>query len=116
MQPANARREIRHNVFLSALVERFGAKETSKHRVRNISRNGACIDTAQAFKRGETVLITVGDLECVGSTVRWIEGSRAGVQFAMAIDISSATAKTVIRSEAMHAEQQGDKPRFTFAR
>ncbi|TPG43339.1 hypothetical protein EAH79_06060 [Sphingomonas koreensis] len=91
-------REPRHSVMLSATLERFGPHQPSQHRIRNLSRNGACLDAAESLRAGETVLITVGDLQCVGSTVRWVADGRAGLAFANPINVDAARSKVAVRT------------------
>lgn len=94
-------REERESVFLSAVVTRFGRDETSRHRVRNLSTRGACVDQAAMLQRGQTVLIDVGVLEEVGATVAWVAGGLAGLSFAHPIRIDAA--KT--RPKPAHIQQ-----------
>lgn len=94
-------REARESVFLSAVVTRFGEVARTRHRVRNLSPNGARIDQAAMLRRGQTVLIDVGLLEEVGATIAWVEAEQAGLRFAHAIDIGAA--KT--RAKPPHVEQ-----------
>ena len=101
MPDADTPRESRESVFLSATVTQFGQAAPSKHRVRNLSANGACIDQAAALKAGQTVLLEVGTLEEVGATVRWVTGDLAGLQFAHAIALTDAKA----RAKPAHVRQ-----------
>lgn len=93
-------REARESVFLSAVVTRFGGAPT-KHRVRNVSPNGACIDGAEMLKQGQTVVIDVGQLAEVGATVRWVKAGMAGLKFAHPVSIDAA--KT--RPKPAHVQQ-----------
>jgi hypothetical protein len=88
----------RQKVFLFAHVERFGAVEVSRHRVRDISPAGARIDSAANMRTHETIVIDVGSLCAVGAKVVWTEDGEAGLAFAEVIDVSAALAKTVRRS------------------
>lgn len=83
-------REARESVFLSAVITCFGQGSPTKHRVRNLSPNGACVDQAEPLRPGQTVLIDVGTLEEVGAVVRWKRDSLAGLKFAHAIPIDAA--------------------------
>jgi hypothetical protein len=83
-------------VMLSATVERFGGRAPTKHRVRDLSAGGIRIDQAEALKVGATVLISVGALEAVGATVRWVADGSAGLAFAEQIDPEHARSRTVI--------------------
>ena len=89
-------REHRHSVFLSAQVERFGKFGLTEHRVRNISPRGACIDDAADFVRGQTLVVSIGALDSVGATVRWVTGTLAGFRFAQPVDIDAALVRTAI--------------------
>ena len=50
--PIRTPRAQRHRVLLSAVAERFGKAEESRHRVRNLSASGGCIDRAGEFSKG----------------------------------------------------------------
>lgn len=88
--PALQSRETRESVFLSAVVTGFGGGEPTRHRVRNLSAQGACIDHAASLRKGQTVLIDVGVVQELGATVRWVEGDLAGLKFAHPIPPVSA--------------------------
>ena len=97
MPPSSQKpRAPRHSVFLMATVERFGKFETTKHRVRNLSTTGVCVDHKGEFKVGATIVVTVGDLVAVGAQVRWVDGSLAGLQFAHEIEIAKALGNAVV--------------------
>lgn len=83
-------REPRESVFLSGLVTRFGQGAPTKHRVRNLSPDGACLDQAEPLRQGQTILLDVGVLAEVGATVVWVNGNLAGLKFAHRIDIGAA--------------------------
>ena len=83
-------REARESVFLNAVVTQFGQPEPTRHRVRNLSSGGACIDQASMMRQRQTVLIDVGTLEEVGATIAWVMGDLAGLKFAHPIPIGSA--------------------------
>lgn len=89
-------RAPRHNVLLSALVERFGGAPATRHRVRDLSTGGVRIDQAGSIQAGATVLVTVGALEAVGATVVWVRDGWAGLKFAQPINPDDARAKTMI--------------------
>lgn len=93
-------REPRHCVLLSATVERFGKVRTTVHRVRNLSSAGACIASASEFRRGETLVISVGALHAVPGTVKWVDRDLAGLMFATPIDLAAARAKAAIKPKA----------------
>lgn len=79
-------RAHRANVMLSATVEYFGGGTPTTHRVRDLSSGGIRLDQAGALRVGATVLISVGILEAIGATVRWVKDDRAGLEFAVRID------------------------------
>lgn len=97
---AEQRRAPRESVFLSAVITAFGSG-TSKHRVRNISTSGVCVDQAEGLKLGQTVAIALGILGDVGATVMWIDKGLAGLRFAQPIELTAA--KT--RPKPAHVEQ-----------
>jgi hypothetical protein len=90
-------REPRHSVMLAATVERFGAAGATTHRVRNLSRRGACVGSGEELRKGETVIVGVGTLNAVGATVRWAADGLAGLAFSNPIDLTAALAKTMVR-------------------
>ena len=90
-------RSHRHSVMLSATIEQFGAPgDSTKHRVRDLSTGGVRIDGAADFRRGATVLVTVGALESVGATVVWVKDGWAGLKFTQLVDPDQARAKAAI--------------------
>ena len=94
-------REARESVYLSAVVTHFGATEPTRHRVRNLSDHGVCIDQAGALRKGQTVLIDVGEIEELGATVQWVAGGVAGLKLAHAIQRTSAKS----RPKPLHIRQ-----------
>lgn len=95
---AAAARAPRASVMLSATVECFGGGAATKHRVRDLSPGGIRIDAAEGMRVGATVLISVGVLEAVGATVKWLADGYAGLEFAEEIDPDQARARTAIIS------------------
>ena len=93
---AQAGRAPRHRVMLSAIVERFGGGEPSRHRVRDLSTAGVRIDRVVDLPVGATVLVSVGRLQAVGATVVWVKDGSAGLKFAHNIDVDDARANAVI--------------------
>lgn len=93
-----AAREIRESVLLAAEVSRFGKPAVTKHRLRNLSPNGAKLDKAVALRRGETILIAVGSLPAIGATVMWVDHGEAGVKFFETIDPATAMSKTIVKT------------------
>ena len=112
-----ANREMRESVLLAAEITRFSSSAITRHRLRDLSPNGAKLDKADALRRGETVLITVGSLAAIGAIVMWVAEGAAGVQFFETIDPAAARAKTIVNniptgralapSCAAHAERIG---------
>lgn len=86
-------RALRHGVFLVATIERFGRVETTRHRVRDLSANGACVDRADVFRAGAAIVITVGNIIAVGASVRWVHNGLAGLQFSEPIVLAHALVK-----------------------
>jgi len=105
LEPVPTTREPRHCVLLSATVERFGRVRTTLHRIRNLSAAGACIATASDFRRGETIVISVGALRAESATVKWVENDSAGVMFVKPIDLAAARSKAAIKPQLANAKQ-----------
>ncbi|WP_367305076.1 PilZ domain-containing protein [Sphingomonas tagetis] len=93
--PVTARAQ-RYNVFLTATSERFGEQQVTRHRMRNLSAEGACIDTADMFRPNETLLVGIGTLAEVIAQVRWVRAGLAGLKFTHTIDINRALGKAAI--------------------
>lgn len=104
---ASAERIPRANVMLSATVERFGGGQPSRHRIRDLSAGGVRIDQPGDLKVGATVIVTVGALDSVAATVKWLEQGQAGLAFATRVDPKRALAKAAITPKV--AGKQGQK-------
>ncbi|WP_179507700.1 PilZ domain-containing protein [Sphingomonas melonis] len=89
-------RPSRQSVFLTAIVERFGTRESTRHRVRDLSAGGMRIDQAEGLHVRETVLVTVGLLQAVGATVVWIDKGWAGIKFAVDVNPDEARGKAAL--------------------
>jgi hypothetical protein len=98
-------RQPRSSVLLSAVVEQFGGGAPTTHRVRDLSPGGVRIDKAVGFRKGATVLVTVGALQSVAATVVWVRDGVAGLKFANEIEPDDARAKAAIGS---HATARGE--------
>jgi hypothetical protein len=68
--------------------------------VRNLSADGACIDRADLFCAGETLVVTIGSIEEVAAQVRWTRSGLAGLKFTQPIDIGKALEKAAIRPKS----------------
>ena len=90
-------REPRESVLLAAEVSRFSDPVVTKHRLRDLSPHGARLDKADALRRGETILVTVGSLAAIGATVMWVADGAAGLKFFEAIDLDAARSKTIVK-------------------
>lgn len=107
-------RAPRHSVFLSAMVEHFGAQKTSRHRVRDLSSGGVRIDQAAGFHKGATVLVSVGALDAVGATVVWVKDDVAGLEFAAPVDPEAARAKAAVAPPVFRGQNR-DAPAPTVS-
>ncbi|HEX8415353.1 MAG TPA: PilZ domain-containing protein [Sphingomicrobium sp.] len=86
-------RAARYNVMLVATTERFGKQDTTEHRVRNLSEEGACVHSGGLFRIAETMIVTVGNLMAIGAEVRWVKDDLAGIKFTRPIQIADALGK-----------------------
>ena len=82
--------------MLSATIEPFGGRTATRHRVRDVSPGGIRVDNVGALRPGATVLISVGALEAVGATVKWVGDGFAGLAFAEQIDPDDARRNAAI--------------------
>lgn len=112
LAPAPRERLPRASVMLSATVEYFGGGAPTRHRVRDLSPGGIRIDQEGGMRVGATVLISVGALEAIGATVKWVADGCAGLAFAEQIDPELARARTAIapRSSAASPFRQASAP------
>lgn len=97
-------------MLLAAEVSRFGNSAVSKHRVRDLSGNGARLDNAAALRPGETILITVGSLAAVGATVKWVAEGAAGLKFFEPIDPDAARSKTIVKAPPVRHDLAPTRP------
>jgi hypothetical protein len=94
--PATKTRPGRASVMLNATVERFGGQCATTHRVRDLSPGGVRIDQATELRVGSTVLVSVGSLEAIGATIKWVSGGNAGLEFAEQINPDEARTRAAI--------------------
>lgn len=75
-------RSPRHSIFRTARIE--AGETTANVRIRNISSSGAMIDgiTFDGDGVGLDLLIELIDDELFPARVRWVEGDKAGIEFA----------------------------------
>lgn len=110
--PANHMvRAQRTSVMLMAIVEQFGGKNASKHRVRDLSVGGIRIDNAAGLRAGATVVISVGALQAIGATVQWVREGFAGLAFAEQINPADAHKKAAITPAVPVQPVKVDAPR-----
>ncbi|MBZ9649982.1 PilZ domain-containing protein [Sphingobium sp. 3R8] len=89
----NRRVRPRVSVFLLASASGFEHGEPSRHRVRNISSGGVCVDGAEHLRVGQTLMLDIGRLEEIVATVAWTENGLAGMRFAEEIELGDATVR-----------------------
>ena len=109
-EPANdppPARVPRHNVMLSATVERCGKAAQTKHRVRDLSASGVRIDNADDMSVGATVLFSVGLLSAVPATVVWAKDGSAGLKFEQPINPDDARGRAAIVPKTVDAPKGG---------
>ena len=92
MAPAkdHAPRKPRYSVTLTASARRVGQQNTTGHRIRNLSADGACVQGGDVFAVGETLIVSVGDMMAIEAEVRWVADGLAGMKFARSINIADA--------------------------
>lgn len=89
-------RDPRVAVLRSAIIH--GAFGPAQGRVRNLSRSGAMIESATAFRPGDTVDLDFGEGRRVSAVVRWSDEERFGVAFDEPIEIEQFNAQRQLRS------------------
>jgi hypothetical protein len=78
--PSEDRREARRKVHIVATCRQAFLRIPAS--LINITRDGCCIETAtRNLKAGEPVKVQPQGLSGFPGTVRWVDGSRAGIRF-----------------------------------
>jgi len=72
------RRQRRSNVLLTAVVEYSG--RSLDVRLRNLSAEGALVESENLPREGQTICFRKGDL-CVSGKIVWATDKRAGIHF-----------------------------------
>lgn len=96
LEPNRSARAQRASVMLSATVRSEAGAIPTLHRVRDISTGGMRIDGASSLKPGLTVLVSVGAIENVDATVKWVRQDFAGLAFSIDIDPLDARKKAAL--------------------
>jgi hypothetical protein len=107
-------RDQRASVMLVAVIEHFGGKPATKHRVRDLSPGGLRVDNVEGLRSGATVLVSVGALETVAAQVRWVRLGFAGLAFAKPINPDEARTKVAVEPSRI-GERASTKPRTASA-
>jgi len=89
-------RDPRVAVLRSAIIH--GAFGPAQGRVRNLSRSGAMIESATAFRPGDTVDLDFGEGRRVSAVVRWSDEERFGIAFDEPIEIEQFNAQRQLRA------------------
>ena len=90
-------RNNRERVMLSADVRTVLGGTAARHRVRDLSEDGARLDNASLFATGSRLLVTIGALHDLEALVVWVRDGQAGIRFAHRIDTGLARSKAFIR-------------------
>lgn len=81
----------RESVFLLAEVVGVGeGGPAQRHRVRNVSEQGACIEGYEGLVAGARLIVSIGMVERIHAEVKWVRGGLAGLRFAQPIDVAQA--------------------------
>ena len=91
-------REARESVMLTTEVRRSGNLPTTKHLLRDLSPGGARLSNAESFRSGETIFVTVGDLNEVAATIVWVSDKTAGLKFSKPIDTVFARSQAIVKN------------------
>lgn len=89
---STARRDHRESVLLTASLLAEEAVAPTKHRVRNLSRSGVCVDCRDELPKGATFQVTIG-IETLSAVVAWFRHGQVGLRFARDIDLVAARQK-----------------------
>jgi hypothetical protein len=87
--PPEPSREKRNSVIVRAAVSVPGGPPV-EHRVRNLSRSGACIDNTGEFVAGMLLRLDMGHITELTGEVVWVKDRLAGIRFAEPIDLDEA--------------------------
>ncbi|QIK77828.1 PilZ domain-containing protein [Sphingomonas piscis] len=87
VEPSDPRRTARrHPLIWSGLVQ-FN-HESAVARLRNISAEGAQIQSTGSYNVGNVVLLDLGNAGALPATVRWAHGDQAGLAFHRPFDVT----------------------------
>ena len=76
----------RESVLLMARVAPAAGEESTGHRVRNLSRDGVCIEYPGRLEQHDRLDVSIGQLDRIAGEVAWARGGFAGIRFAQPID------------------------------
>lgn len=114
--PDHTARATRTSVMLTALVEKDSGRSATRHRVRDLSVGGMRIDNAAGLHADMTIRASVGALQAVTGTVKWVRGGFAGLAFDTPIDLDEARSKVAVATRAPEPARTLDRrPALTAA-
>lgn len=90
MADDKAARAKRNSVILIGFVRVLGTEVDGEHRVRNLSKLGACVARAADWQVGARLLVQLGRLAPQLAEIIWLNDTTAGIRFAEAIDLETA--------------------------
>lgn len=85
----DSQREKRNSVIVRAIVRTPGGDEAER-RVRNLSRNGACVEHGGELAVGVHVVLHMGTIVGLSGEVMWVTPRLAGLHFGDDIDLDAA--------------------------
>ncbi len=75
----------RESVWLMARVASPAGGESGGHRVRNLSRDGVCIEFPDRLEQHDRLTVSIGQLDHIPGEVAWARGGFVGIRFAQPI-------------------------------
>ena len=76
----------RESVLLMARITSAAGTETGGHRVRNLSREGVCVEFPARLEQHDRLTVSIGQLDQIPGEVAWARGGFAGIRFSQPID------------------------------
>jgi hypothetical protein len=107
--PDHTARATRTSVMLTALIEKGSGRSATRHRVRDLSVGGMRIDNAAGLQADMAVRASVGALQAVEATVKWVRGGFAGLAFDTPIDLDEARSKAAVATRTAEPAKALDR-------
>ncbi|MEO7241006.1 MAG: PilZ domain-containing protein [Sphingomicrobium sp.] len=105
VEPEHRRHELRHPLIWSGTIHYD--HDSTPVRLRNISSQGAMIESSATFPEGAEPLLDLGEAGTLFATVSWVHGDQVGLTFHEPFDLDQ-----LARSKPEVAPSRWEKPAY----